>query len=175
MSVFVFKVFANLREFIGTLNMLNPTAEINLEEELQVEQKLVNMNRLNLIESLWSFKPPNLSTKSAVYKWYDSFKEQTKQIESINTNYVNKLKENYELSNQKIIYEIESRVDYLVKNHIIDGEHTRETLQEKLLPIWSAKQREIEEHIEAVEVTNLIVKRKIVFPPKQMWFSSLLE
>ena len=65
MSVFVFKVFANLREFIGTLNMLNPTAEINLEEELQVEQKLVNMNRLNLIESLWSFKPPNLSTKSA--------------------------------------------------------------------------------------------------------------
>ena len=159
LSVIFGKLFHHLREFIGTLNMLNPTAEINLEEELQVEQKLVNMNRLSLIESLRSFKPPNASTKSAVYKWYDSFKEQTKQIESINANYVDKLKANYELSNQKIISEIESRVDYLLKNQIIDGEHTRETLQENLLPIWSAKQREIEEHIEAVEVNmNMICK-----------------
>ena len=95
-----------IRTFVENMNMLNPKSEKNFEEELQAKQKEVNGNRLGLIEALRSFKPPE-STKTAVYKWFDSMNSYTKQLEDLNSNYVNKLQINYEESNQKIINKME--------------------------------------------------------------------
>ena len=79
----------------------------NFEEQLQKEQKRINDSRLELVESLKSLKPPE-STKSAIFKWNESVVNLTKQLEEINTSYVNKLHLNYEESNQMIINKMET-------------------------------------------------------------------
>ena len=93
--------------------MLNPVSEHNFDDEFHVEQQKVNANRLGLIEALVSFKPPE-STKTSVYKWYDTLRMHTKHLEDLNSNYVNKLQANYEDSNQKIINKMElTLVNYI--------------------------------------------------------------
>ena len=87
-----------------------------------------------------------------MYKWYDSVKEYSKRIDEINTNYVNKIQISYEDSNQKIINRMEETLKFLIDNKIVDTSESKEVLEHKLLPIWSKKQREIEEYIETVEV-----------------------
>ena len=78
----------------------------NFDEEFYSEQKVINANRLGLINALGSFKPPE-STKTAVYKWYDTLKSHTKHLDDLGANYVNRLQVNYEESNQRIINKME--------------------------------------------------------------------
>lgn len=94
----------SLENFVNNMNMLNP--EKNFEKELQNEQKNVNQIRYELIDTLKILRPPE-STKSAVYKWFESFRLNTIRLEHINTNYVNKLQLNFEESNQIIISKME--------------------------------------------------------------------
>lgn len=147
------KEITNLDQFVNDLNMVDSTKSDNIsfEEELQREQIQVNENRLGLIEALTKFKPPE-STKTAVYKWYDSVREHSKRIDEINTNYVNKIQISYEDSNQKIINRMEETLLFLIENKVIEPTESKEILEQKLLPIWSKKQRQIEEYIETVEV-----------------------
>ena len=86
--------------------MLNPESENNFDDEFHAEQTKVNANRLGLIEALVSFRPPD-STKTAVYKWYDTLRSHTKLLDDLNAAYVNRLQANYEDSNQKIINKME--------------------------------------------------------------------
>lgn len=147
------KEITNLQTFVDELNMVDSKNETaNFEQELQSEQKKLNENRIGLIESLNKFKPPE-SNKTAVYKWYESVREYSKKLDEINTNYVNKIQLNYEDSNQKIISRMEDTLKYLIENKIIDSNESKEILEQRLLPIWSKKQREIEEYIDTVEVT----------------------
>lgn len=88
------------------MNMLNPESENNLEEDLIREQLKINSNRYGLIETLKSLKPPE-STKSSVYKWFETFREHTKRLDTLNTSYVDQIQMNYEDSNQKIINKME--------------------------------------------------------------------
>ena len=78
----------------------------NFDEEFYQEQKVINANRLGLINALGSFRPPE-STKTAVYKWYDTLKTHTKHLDDLSANYVNRLQTNYEESNQNIINKME--------------------------------------------------------------------
>jgi hypothetical protein len=145
------KEITSLEEYVDSLNLFNSTDEsVAYEEELRTEQEAVNVNRLGLIEALNKFKPPE-STKTAVYKWYDSVKECSKKIDEINTNYVNKIQISYEDSNQKIINRMEETLKCLIDNKIIETNESKEVLEQKLLPIWSKKQRQIENYIETVE------------------------
>jgi hypothetical protein len=123
-----------------------------LETMLNNEQLEINENRLGLINALGTFKPPE-STKTAVYKWFDSISEHSKRMDQINTNYVTKLRLSNEESNQKIINQMEQLLKYLIENKIINMEDSKEVLEQKLLPIWSKKQKGIEEYIEKIEVS----------------------
>lgn len=102
----------NLENLVKDMNMVNPEQEKNFELELQNEQKNINQIRFELIDTLKTLKPPE-STKSAVYKWFETFRLNTTQLEHINTNYVNKIQLNFEESNQGIITKMESS---LVRN-----------------------------------------------------------
>lgn len=96
----------NLENLVNNMNMVNPEQEKNFEVELQNEQKNINQIRFDLIDTLKILKPPE-STKSAVYKWFETFRLNTIRLEHINTNYVNKLQLNFEESNQGIITKME--------------------------------------------------------------------
>jgi len=152
------KEITSLKQFGNNLNMVDDSTKsetANFEQELQEDQKKINDNRIGLIEALNNFKPPE-SNKTAVYKWYESVRDYSKKIDEINTNYVNKIQLNYEDSNQKIISRMEDTLKYLIENKIIDANESKGILEQKLLPIWSKKQREIEEYIETVEVNKFI-------------------
>jgi hypothetical protein len=43
---------------------------------------------------------------------------------------------------------------YLISSRIIQEASSKEILEKKLLPIWSKKQKKIEEYMENVEVKN---------------------
>ena len=92
--------------------MLNPRNEPNpkyFEEELQAKQKLINQNRLGLIDALKSLRPPE-STKTAIHKWFNSLNDHSRNLDELNINYISGLKSNYEESNQKILNEIQSKM-----------------------------------------------------------------
>ena len=99
--------------------MIGPKSESNQENLLKQEQKRINENRLGLIEALGTFKPPE-STKTVVYKWYDSIKEHSQRMDEINTNYVTKLRLNNEEANQKIINKIEDTLVSQISKHSTD-------------------------------------------------------
>ena len=89
--------------------MLNPENAQNLEEELQLEQKKINDNRLGLIETLRNLKPPEL-TKTAAYNWNETIKEQCKLIENLNNEYIKKLRNNFEQVIQAMMDEIDNKI-----------------------------------------------------------------
>ena len=134
------------------MNMLNPESENNIDEEFHQDQKVINANRVGLINALASFKPPD-STKTQVYKWYDTLKAHSKNLEDLHANYVTRLQVNYEESNQKIIAKMESTLEYLIQSRVVEENNSKQVLEQRLLPIWSKKQRQIEEYIETVEVS----------------------
>lgn len=45
---------------------------------------------------------------------------------------------------------------YLIQNRIIDQDNSKDILEHRLLPIWSKKQKEIEEYIYKVEVIKYL-------------------
>jgi DNA repair ATPase RecN len=94
--------------FIQSLNMLKLTGnESGSLVEIEKDLMDANENRMALLNALRTLKPPE-STKIAIYKWYDSVKEQTQKLKETNARYTNKLHENYEASNQTIINKMES-------------------------------------------------------------------
>jgi hypothetical protein len=104
------------RDYIENMNMLSGRSSssatsgggewTNFDEEFYQEQNVINANRLGLINALASFRPPE-STKTSVYKWYDTLKSHTKHLDDLSANYVNRLQTNYEESNQNIINKME--------------------------------------------------------------------
>ena len=72
-------------------------------------------------------------------------------MDEINTNYVTKLRQSNEENNQKIINKTEKTLKYLMDNKIITVDESKEVLEQRLLPIWSRKQKGIEAHIEKIE------------------------
>ena len=141
-----------LEEFIENLNnnKSSDNIDINLQEELCHEQIQINKNRIGLLEALNTFKPPE-STKTAVYKWYESIRDHCKHLDEVNTIYVTKLRTSNEESNQKIINKMEDLLKYLMDSRIITVEESKEVLEKRLLPIWSRKQKGVEEFIERIE------------------------
>lgn len=140
-----------LETFVDNLNMISPEKHENtLENDLCYEQHDITENRVGLIEALSNFKPPE-STRTAVYKWFDSVKEHSKHMDEVNTSYVNKLRVSNEQSNQKIINKMEETLKHLIDSQIISLDDSKEALEQKLLPIWSRKQKGIEDYIEKIE------------------------
>lgn len=140
-----------LEEFVENLSMIKPeNVDSKLEDELCQEQMSINKNRIGLVEALNTFKPPE-STKTAVYKWYESIRDHCKHIDEVNTNYVTKLRTSNEEANQKIINKMEQTLKCLIDSRITAVEESKEVLEKRLLPIWSRKQKGIEEFIERIE------------------------
>jgi hypothetical protein len=146
------------------MNMLKPLDQAEADssemverqnlEDIEREQSRLNMSRLQLIESVRDLKPPE-STKAGVYKWMDLVRVQSQALKEANSKYANALHMNYEDSNQRIINKMENALEYLIESGIIDDTNSKEVLEQKLLPIWSKKQKQIEEYIETVEVLIL--------------------
>ncbi len=137
--------------FVDNLNTINPEKdEEKVHHDLIKEQQATNEIIVGLIKALETFKPPE-STKTAVYKWLMSVKEYSKHLEQINTNFVTDLRASNEESNQRIINEMEATLKTLIESRIVGVEESKEVLEEKLLPIWSRKQKGIEAYIEKVE------------------------
>lgn len=75
-------------------------------EEIELEQTTVNARRMELINQLRKFRPPE-TTKASVHRWFDLLKDQTQTLKEANSKYINALHMNYEDSNQKIINKME--------------------------------------------------------------------
>ncbi|RNA08318.1 coiled-coil domain-containing protein [Brachionus plicatilis] len=91
------------------------TEDIDRERN-QMDLIEAKFSEFELIDALKILKPPE-STKSAVYKWFETFRLNTIRLEHINTNYVNKLQMNFEESNQIIISNMEeSLVNKFLEN-----------------------------------------------------------
>lgn len=99
----------SFQKYVDSLKLLNPENAQNLQDELRVEQKRVNDNRIGLIETLRSFKPPE-SNKTAVYNWNNTLNGYNKLLESINSNYIKKLRANFEIVMQKLMDEIDAKI-----------------------------------------------------------------
>jgi hypothetical protein len=141
----------NLREFIESLDILKQSEHhAEYQARIESEQKAINSTRIELIQSLRAFKPPE-SSKTTVYKWHDTIRKQTKQIEAINLDYVNKIHEINEHANTEIIKKIDTTLEYLINCKIINKNDSKDMLKQKLMPIWNNKQKEIDEYIESIE------------------------
>lgn len=79
--------------------------------DIEKEQVSINNDRINLLSELKHLKPPE-STKSTVYKWFESVKQLSQKLKDANTIYLNTLRQNYEKSNQEIINQIEFTLVY---------------------------------------------------------------
>ncbi len=72
-------------------------------------------------------------------------------MDELNTDFVTRLRVGNEESNQRIINEMEATLKTLIESRIVGVEESKEVLEERLLPIWSRKQKAIEAYIERVE------------------------
>ena len=140
---------SNLRKFIDEMDMLKLSA--SPISKIEQDQLSLNNDRLSLLNQLQNLQPPE-ATKPIIYKWFESIKEVTQKLKDANSTYVNTLRKNYEASNQTIIKQIESLLELLLIRGIVDKTSSKEILDYRLLPIWSLKQKQIEDHIETVEV-----------------------
>jgi hypothetical protein len=145
-------VFLNLETFIQNFDMLNMMEEETCcyETEFKHKQIAINSNRIGLVNALKAFKPPD-STKQAVYKWFESITAHTRNLDEINSNFLAKLRSNFEASNLKVIEKLDTTMEYLIKNQIIEKTRSNEIFESKLLPMWSRKQKSMEDYMESVE------------------------
>ena len=72
-------------------------------------------------------------------------------MDELNTDFVTRLRVGNEESNQRIINEMEATLKTLIESRIVGVEESKEVLEERLLPIWSRKQKAIEAYIQRVE------------------------
>ena len=96
---------SKLSNFVDNLNT-NTIGGAQLEDDLRSEQYAINASRLGLLKVLDTFRPPE-STKTAVYKWFESVKEHSRRMDELNTAYVGGMRAMSEESNQTIINEME--------------------------------------------------------------------
>ena len=140
--------------------MLNPHNQPDpkyYEKELIAKQSFINQNRLGLIDALKSLRPPE-STKTAINKWFTSLNDHSKNLDELNLNFVASLRNNYEDSNQKIMSEIEISMRSLIDRKIIEEIMSKDIMEHNFLPLWSKKQREIENYLDQVEVSDFLPK-----------------
>ena len=81
----------------------------NIEQTLQCmlkEQEQLNRKRLDVIGSLRDLAPPT-STKTAIYQWNQKVLEMSKQLDTLNQDYLNKLYKDYEGVCQQCLAEVE--------------------------------------------------------------------
>ncbi|XP_053328473.1 coiled-coil domain-containing protein 180 [Spea bombifrons] len=175
-------IVVEFREYVNNEVRLAP---ISLEKEVDAwiaSLKSLNEKRMEILSSISNFVPP-VCTKTEVSEWYTSITALTKQIESLNKQFldrsINFQKEVY----QKWVKESKNRRDQLVSLNICNTEEAENLISSELRALTqglqskhNTDQEQWEASLKTLErQTDLQIKKLLKFSKKAVHLWDVLE
>ncbi|ESP05022.1 hypothetical protein LOTGIDRAFT_156277 [Lottia gigantea] len=139
-----FKVFMKSEE------VTKPEGVDTVLENMLEDQQTLNIKRLDLVQSLVDMKPP-MSTKTSVFKWNQTMKSLSQEIETINQKHLSKLHEEYELICQTCIDRMNKVKERLINEGVCTPVKSQSVVDIQMLPLVGEQQKTFEENLEVME------------------------
>ncbi|XP_064648966.1 coiled-coil domain-containing protein 180-like isoform X2 [Lineus longissimus] len=142
----------NFSAFMRSDSVVSPPEVEKILLAMITEEESQNNKRLELINSLKEMMPP-ASTKSAVYQWNQQVMDITKEIDTKNQDFLQRLYQEYEKACQNCLVAVEEMKASLIESGVCTEQKAKEVINEHCLPLIGERQTQFENTLETMDKT----------------------